>query len=104
MILLIKCLWHKNQKCAPKASNLLLQDLTRNKKIENEEVKINITTNQQHLIAPKAKLVSIPEVPKVQAPNKSDNLPLQEVTPKKKIKNEEVKIDINTNQHDSNCS
>ena len=102
MILLIKCIWYKNQKCAqkPKSNNFQLKELTPNKTISNSEVKINIIKTQQDSYSSKTTEVSIPEVSKVQVPAKPGKL-LQELTPNKKIKNAEVKINITANQQDS---
>ena len=102
MILLIKCIWYKNHKCAqkPKSNNFQLKELTPNKTISNSDVKINIIKNQQDSYSSKTTEVSIPEVLKVQVPAKPCKL-LQELTPNKMIKNAEVKINITTNQQDS---
>ena len=105
MILLIKCIWYKNQKCAqkPKSNNFQLKELTPNETNSNSEVKIDITKNQQDSYSSKTTEVSTPEVSKVQVPAKPGKL-LQEPTPNKKIKNAEVKINITTNLQDSDSS
>ena len=92
MILLIKCICHKKQKCAqnPKSDNFLLKEITPNKTISSAEVKINIATNLQDSNSSKTTELSIPED---QVPTKSGKL-LQELSNSNKNMNKTGKTNL----------